>query len=101
MSRTQAMGFGVAAAVIAVLMVAAPAAAALPENGDSTLADNGVHTYCYTTGFTTDASVGAYALAVLGNTTDMDDLFPIDPLTCAFNETDIWWHELNLAAGVR
>ena len=41
-----------------------------PNNTDSTVADNGLHTYCYTSGFTTDASVGSYAMSVLGNTTD-------------------------------
>ncbi|GAA1406150.1 hypothetical protein ACFQZ4_01485 [Catellatospora coxensis] len=93
---------GLAMACAAALLLATPGSAyAFPDNGDSTLADNATHTYCYTSGFTTDASVGAYAMAVLGNTTDMDDLFPIDPPTCSFMETDVWWWELNLAAGVR
>ena len=39
-------------ALFAGALLALPAAASanpLPGNGDSTVADNGVHTYCYTT----------------------------------------------------
>ncbi|HEX6681268.1 MAG TPA: hypothetical protein VF062_00620 [Candidatus Limnocylindrales bacterium] len=91
----------VAVTTVAALLLMPGAAYAFPDNGDNTLADNATHTYCYTSSFNTDASVGAYAMSVLGNTTDMDDLFPIDPPFCAFMETDVWWHELNLAAGIR
>jgi hypothetical protein len=87
--------------VLATLFATPTPGMAFPDNGDSTLADNAVHTYCYTSGFTTDASVGGYAMAVLGNTTDMDDLFPITPSFCSYMETDVWWWELDLAAGIR
>lgn len=90
----------VVACIASVLGVPSPASA-FPDNGDRTLADNALHTYCYTSGFTTDASVASYAMAVLGNTTDMDDQFPIDPPTCTFMETDAWFWEMNLAPGVR
>jgi hypothetical protein len=94
---------GLVACVVTTLIATQSAALAnpFPNNDDETVADNAVHTYCYTSGFTTDASVGAYAMAVLGNTTDMDDLFPIDPPTCQFMETDVWWFESNLPAGDR
>jgi hypothetical protein len=93
---------GLMACVVTTLIATqSPAYAQLPNNGDSTVADNAVHTYCFTSGFTTDPSVGSYAMAVLGNTTDMDDLFPIDPPFCQFRETDVWWFESNLAAGTR
>src|SRR5262245_65897494 len=92
----------VACAVMTLIATQSPAQAnPFPNNGDSTVADNGLHTYCYTSGFTTDASVGSYAMSVLGNTTDMDDNFPIDPPTCWYDETDIWWWETNLNASQR
>jgi hypothetical protein len=98
--RGSKLGWLVATGTIAAVLTV-PSGASAANNNDNTLADNAIHTYCYTSGFTTDASVGAYAMAVLGNSTDMDDLFPIDPPFCAFNETDIWFSELNLAPGVR
>jgi hypothetical protein len=93
----------VACVLMALIATQSPAYAnPFPNNGDGTVADNGVHTYCYTSGFTTDASVGGYAMAVLGNTTDMDDLFPIDPPFCGdFEETDVWWWESDEPAGTR
>lgn len=103
MHHPRRRGGWLAACVTGALLALAPASSAnpFPNNADLTVADNGVHTYCYTAGFTTDASVGGYAMAVLGNTTDMDDLFPIDPPFCAFMETDIWWWESDQPAGIR
>ena len=92
------------AALIACALLALPAAASanpFPNNRDLTVADNGVHTYCYTSGFTTDQSVASYAMDVLDDTTDMSDLFPAAPATCAFMETDVWWWENDLAANLR
>ena len=87
----------VACVAAALLATQAPAhATPFPGNGDSTFADNDLHTYCYTPGFTTDESVGSYGMWVLGDTTDMDHLFPLDPPTCHFMETDIWWWEADL-----
>ena len=91
---------GLVACVVTTLIATQSPAHAnpFPNNGDSAVADNGLHTYCYTSGFTTDASVASYAMSVLGNTTDMDDLFPIGPSFCQFMETDVWWFETNLPA---
>jgi hypothetical protein len=98
MTRRIPKAVGLVACVVTTLIVTQSLARAnpFPNNDDSTFADNGLHTYCYTSGFTTDASVGSYAMSVLGNTTDMDDHFPIDPPFCSFDETDIWWWEADL-----
>jgi hypothetical protein len=88
--------------VAALLAVQSPASAnPFPNNGDSTVADNGTHTYCYTSGFTTDQTVAGYAMSVLGSTTDMVDLFPTTPATCAYMETDIWWWEDDQPGNIR
>ena len=50
------------AALIACAPLALPAIASanpFPNTGDLTVADNGVHTYCYTSAFTTDQSVAS------------------------------------------
>jgi hypothetical protein len=92
------------AALIAGAVLVLPAAASanpFPGNGDQTVADNSLHTYCYTTGFTTDQSVAAYAMSVLDSTTDMSDLFATPPATCAYMETDVWWWESDQPGGIR
>ena len=52
---------GLVACVVTTLIATQSPAHAnpFPNNGDSAVADNGVHTYCYTSGFTTDTSVAA------------------------------------------
>ena len=92
------------AALFAVTALAVPAVASanpFPNNGDSTVADNGTHTYCYTSAFTTDPTVASYAMDVLDSTTDMTSLFPATPATCAYMETDVWFWEDDQPAGVR
>lgn len=91
------------ASIVAAVVVMSAYANPFPNNGDLRVVGNATHTYCYTTGFTTDASVADYAMAVLGNTTDMTELLPIDPLNCgAFRETDVWWWEEDIVTpGVR
>jgi hypothetical protein len=92
------------AACVVAAVIAMPSLAhanPFPNNGDSTVADNSTHTYCYTSGFTTDRSVASYAMSVLDSTTDLTDLFPATPATCAFMETDVWWWESNQPAGIR
>ena len=98
MAKRIPKAIGLMACVVTTLIATQSPAHAnpFPNNTDSTVADNGLHTYCYTSGFTTDASVASYAMSVLGNTTDMDDQFPIDPPFCQFMETDVWWFETNL-----
>ena len=92
----------IAGLVAALLVIPAAATAnSFPGNGDSTVADNDLHTYCYTTGFTTDRSVASYAMSVLESTTDMEALFPTSPATCAYEETDVWWWEIDHPAGTR
>ena len=89
-------------ALFAGALLALPAAASanpLPGNGDSTVADNGVHTYCYTSDFS-DVTVADYAMGVLDNTTDMSDLFASPPSDCWYMETDIWWWEDDQPAGI-
>ena len=54
----------IAGLVAALLVIPAAANAnSFPGNGDSTVADNDLHTYCYTSGFTTDRSVASYAMS--------------------------------------
>jgi hypothetical protein len=106
MAKRIPKAIGLMACVVTTLIATQSPAHAnpFPNNTDSTVADNGLHTYCYTSGFTTDASVASYAMSVLGNTTDMDDQFPIDPPFCQFMETDVWWFETDLTGtdrGVR
>ena len=91
----------VAGLVAALLAIPAAANAQFPGNGDSTVADNDLHTYCYTSGFSTDRSVASYAMSVLDSTTDMEALFPTSPATCAYEETDVWWWEIDHPAGTR
>lgn len=92
------------ACMVAAMVIGTQTAAQanpFPNNGDSTFADNGLHTYCYTSGFTTDPSVASYAMDVLGDTTDMEDHFPTTPATCTYMETDVWWFESDLPASTR
>jgi hypothetical protein len=92
----------VAFVVAALCAVQVPAHAnPFPNNADGTFADNGTHTYCYTSGFTTDRTVASYAMSVLDITTDMTDLFPTTPEFCTFRETDVWWWEMNLPDNIR
>jgi hypothetical protein len=92
----------VAFVVTALVVMQVPAHAnPFPNNADGTFADNGTHTYCYTSGFTTDRTVASYAMSVLGSTTDMNDLFPTTPQFCSFRETDVWWWEMNLPGNLR
>jgi hypothetical protein len=92
----------VACVVTALIATQSPTYAnPFPNNGDATIADNAVHTYCYTSGFSTDTSVGSYAMDVVGDTTDVDDLFPGTPQFCSFMETDVWWWESDQPAGIR
>ncbi len=93
------------AALIAGALLVLPAAASanpFPGNGDKTVADNGLHTYCYTSGFTTDQSVASYAMGVLDDATDMTDLIGAPPDTaCVYMETDVWWWQRDLPGGLR
>jgi hypothetical protein len=84
-----------------VAMQASAQANPFPNNANKTIADNGTHTYCYTSGFTTDRSIATYAMSVLDSTTDMSDLFPTTPEFCSFRETDVWWWEMNLTDNLR
>jgi len=91
------------AILVAVLGIASPAHAnPFPNNYNLSVADNDLHTYCYTDTFVTDPSVADYAMAVLGNTTDMTDELMIDPPFCGlFRGNDVWWWEEDLPAGTR
>lgn len=61
------------------------------------MADSSLHTYCFLSTFNTDSSVGHYAMRdALDNTTDMTDVYE----SCN-NNTDVWFQEANLAAGIR
>lgn len=91
---------------IALILVAAflaatsqhVAADTFPGNEDTRVADSFIHTFCYTTTFTTDTSVGSYAMGtVLDDTTDMRDSFHS---SCG-NTTDVWWIEGNLSGTLR
>jgi hypothetical protein len=101
MRRTPLSILAISVVITVLAMPSASAANPYPNNADSTRPGNAVHTYCYTEGFVTDPSVADYAMAVLGNTTDMTDLYPIDPAFCSFRQTDAWWWEEDLPAGTR
>jgi hypothetical protein len=89
-------------AAIATVLVPSPAhAKPFPGNYDNAVADNGVHTYCFVFGFTTDQSVAHYAMDVLNDTTDMSAQFMSTPTWCLFPENDVWWMEADLAADTR
>jgi hypothetical protein len=92
------------AALFAGLLLALPAVAAanpFPNTKDLTVADNDVHTYCYTSTFVTDPTVASYAMDVLDSTTDLTDLISSTTPNCAYMETDVWWWETDLPAGTR
>lgn len=82
------------------LLVLALVGAGAPAQADSfpgtMYADGDYHTYCYTSTFTTDRSVGSYAMWVLAATTDMSRGFQ----SCQF-KTDVWFWEANLPGGIR
>jgi hypothetical protein len=90
------------AILVAVLSLASPAHAnPYPNNYNLAVPGNGLHTYCLTDTFVTDPSVADYAMAVLGNTTDMTDMLMIDPPFCGFRQNDVWFWEEDLPAGTR
>jgi hypothetical protein len=89
------------AGALALALPAVASANVFPGNADATIADNGTHTYCYTSGFTTDQSVASYAMNVLDTTTDMSVIFGVPPSTCFYMDTDVWWWENDQPAGTR
>lgn len=69
-----------------------------PNNYDSAVADSSLHTFCTTSGFTTDRTVATYAMSVLDTTTDMT----ISDLGgCSASTTDVWWWEQDLPGTLR
>jgi hypothetical protein len=76
----------------------APAAEAdtFPGNYDARVADSAGHLFCWHSSFTTDTSVGTYAMDVLDSTTDMYDV----AVLCS-NTTDVWWMQANLSGTLR
>ncbi|MFI6095201.1 hypothetical protein ACIA8G_06610 [Lentzea sp. NPDC051213] len=69
-----------------------------PNNYDSAVADSSLHTFCTTTGFTTDRTVATYAMSVLDITTDMTDS---DLGGCSSVSTDVWWWQQDLPGTLR
>lgn len=88
------------AAGTCALMALALVGASTPAHADSfpgtMYADGDNHTYCYTSTFTTDTSVGSYAMWVLAATTDMHRTYQ----SCT-SKTDVWWWQADLPGGVR
>ena len=92
----------IAGLVAALLVIPAAASAnSFPGNGDSTVTDNDLHTYCYTSGFTTDRSVASYAMWVLEAPPTWRRCSRRARRTCAYEETDVWWWEIDHPAGTR
>ncbi|PWK86926.1 hypothetical protein C8D88_10487 [Lentzea atacamensis] len=69
-----------------------------PNNYDSAVADSSLHTFCTTSGFTTDRTVATYAMSVLDLTTDMTDS---DLGGCSSFSTDVWWWQQDLPGTLR
>jgi hypothetical protein len=93
---------------IALIAIIAAAASSLfmPGQAHATvypeliLPDSSLHTYCFTTGFSSsrDPGTGSYAMSILDSTTDMT----ISNLgACSANTTDVWWFASNLAGTIR
>jgi len=68
------------------------------DNGDFTVADSSLHTYCWDASMNLqeERDVAEYAMVVLVDTTDMT----VDLVNCS-GDTDVWWYSLNLPAGIR
>lgn len=99
MRRTGRSILGMAVAGILIIVPAAGAHAnPFPNNYDDAVADSFIHTFCTTSGFTTDPSVATYAMNVLDSTTDLIDS---DLGGCSSVTTDAWWWEENLPGGLR
>jgi hypothetical protein len=85
-----------AVGLLAGVLVAPQKASATPFP-ETWLADGNFHTYCYTSTFTSDQAVGQYGMDTLDSTTDFTSSFD----SSCDDGTDVWWWELNLAAGIR
>lgn len=100
-------GIGLAALAAFVSIIAVPARAQADEWGPVVApdvlfyTDNSTLTYCFTQGFDPFRAVGDYAMSTIDSTTDLVSQFPTTPQNCEFRETDIWWLNFNLPAGVR
>jgi hypothetical protein len=92
-------------ALIAIIAAAAgslfmPGQASATPYPETWLPDSGLHTYCFTAGFSSsiDPGTGTYAMSILDSTTDMT----ISNLgACSANTTDVWWFALDLAGTIR
>lgn len=90
----------VPAAVAATLVLVGGTASAnpFPNNYDSAVADSSLHTFCTTSGFTTDPTVATYAMDTLDNTTDLTDS---NIGSCNSVTIDVWWWEEDLPGTLR
>jgi hypothetical protein len=87
----------IAAAAGSLLLPGQASATTYPETW---LPDSFIHTYCFTSGFSSgrDPGTGTYAMSILDSTTDMS----ISNFgACTDNTVDIWWWALDLAGTVR